>query len=113
MSPATHYIHFTSPCTPSQTHLIIYNTPGDADPDRNRAKMAIKWCRVYQPQAAAWRARSARLMVPVTPKHGRWKYTFIQLSDPIPSSERREEGRGAGEAHTVPTCQQPLHFIIY
>lgn len=32
-------------------------------------------------------------MEPVPPKHGRWKYMFMQLCDPIPSSERRKEGR--------------------
>lgn len=75
--------------------------------------MAIKGFCIYQLGAAVWGARSTRLMVPVTLKHGCWKYMFMQLSDPIPSSEGRKEGRAAGEAHTVPMCQQPLHFIIY
>lgn len=38
-------------------------------------------------------------MEPVPPKHGRWKYMFMQLCDPIPSSERGKEGGAWRRTH--------------
>lgn len=108
-SLAPYYIHTESPCTPAEPSTHHHH------PRRRRPKWekdhAVFTSSVLQ--AAGGKASPARLMVPVPPKHGRWKYMFMQLSDPIPSSERRKEGLGAEEAHTVLTCQQLLHFIIY